>query len=207
MFQERALSYGYTRHINRFASSLIGFGAKPHQCLLYAILAVTCLLPYGPYPHEIANYPLKALGPYFLAHAEKEINISAHSSGIRDPTRLIDSIQASALVTQVKYSEGKLLEGWSISSQALRLAIAAGLNRISLNDYDGRDLSENDYENEYDEEGRPRERTDTGGAMTTRESNRNAAQRQRILLQLKGYTVIVPPAADIAELGERIHLL
>ncbi|KAJ9114312.1 hypothetical protein QFC22_005764 [Naganishia vaughanmartiniae] len=206
MFQERALSYGYTRHINRFASSLIGFGAKPHQCLLYAILAATCLLPYGPYPHEIANYPLKALGPYFLAHAEKEISISAHSGGIRDPTRLIDTIQASALVTQVKYSEGKLLEGWIIASQALKLAVAAGLNRTSLNDYDGRNSSENDYESEYDEEGRPRERTEAGGIMTPRGSNRNAAQRQRILLQLKGYNVIVPPATDIAELGERIHL-
>ncbi|KAJ9096407.1 hypothetical protein QFC21_005229 [Naganishia friedmannii] len=206
MFQERALSYGYTRHINRFASSLIGFGAKPHQCLLYAILAATCLLPYGPYPQEIANYPLKALGPYFLAHAEKEISISANSGAFSDPAKLIDVIQASALVTQVKYSEGKLLEGWIIAGQALKLAVAAGLNRISLNDYDGRNSSENDYESEYDEEGRPRERTETGGVMTPREFNRNAAQRQRVLLQLKGFTVIVPPAADIAELGERIHL-
>ncbi|KAJ9106723.1 hypothetical protein QFC19_003035 [Naganishia cerealis] len=200
MFQERALSYGYTRHISRFASSLIGFGVKPHQCLLYAILAAACLLPYGSYPNEIANYPLKALGPYFLAHAEREITTSAHQGSISDTARLIDTIQSCALVAQIKYSEGKLLEGWIIAGQGLKLAVAAGLNRISVSDYDGQNASENDYESLYDGERRAREGGEVG------ERARNAAQRQRVLLQLKGYTVAAPPAADVAQLGERIHL-
>lgn len=209
MFQERAISYGYTRHINRFASSLIGFGAKPHQCLFYSILAATCLLPYGPYPNEIATYPLKALGPYFLANAEREIAALAFHSAQHDSSRLIDTIQSCALVAQVKYSEGRLLEGWIIAGQGLKLAIAMGLNRISLIDYDeGQNAPQQEYEGDFGGERRGGDVSEArAGGLTHGEPNRNASEQQRVLLQLKGYSVIAPPALDVAELGERIHLL
>lgn len=206
MFQERASSYGYTRHINRFASSLIGFGVKPHQSLLYSILAATCLLPYGPYPNEIATYPLKALGPHFLAHAEREVSASTFHSIQHDTARLVDTVQSCALIAQVKYSEGRLLEGWMIAGQGLKLAIAMGLNRISLNDYDGGQSAEQDYGSDFGGDVRGRA-SDGRSAMTLGESHRNVSEQQRVLLQLKGYTVVTPPAPDVAELGERIHLL
>lgn len=204
MFQERAISYGYTRHINRFASSLIGFGVKPHQGLLYSILAVTCLLPYGPYPNEIATYPLKALGPYFLAHAEREVSASTFHSIQHDPARLIDTVQACALIAQVKYSEGRLLEGWMVACQGLKLAVAMGLNRISLNDYEGGQGQEHEYGSDFGGDVR---RMGVRAGVESGEPQRNVSEQQRVLLQLKGYTVIAPPALDAAELGERIHLL
>ena len=206
MFQERASSYGYTRHINRFASSLIGFGVKPHQSLLYAILAATCLLPYGPYPNEIATYPLKALGPHFLAHAEREVSASTFHTNQHDTARLVDTVQSCALIAQVKYSEGRLLEGWMMAGQGLKLAVAMGLNRISLNDYDGGHGAEQDYTSDFGGDARGRMGQDKA-VLTLGESQRNVAEQQRVLLQLKGYTVVAPPAPDVAELGERIHLL
>lgn len=93
-----------------------------------------------------------------------------------------------------------------IAGQGLKLAVAMGLDRISLNDYEGGQGQEQDYGSDFGGDARGRI-SEGRGIMGSGDSHRNASEQQRVLLQLKGYTVIAPPAPDVAELGERVHLL
>jgi hypothetical protein len=103
---------------------------------------------------------------------------------------MIDAIQAAVLITQVYYTQGKITEGWLLITQALRLAVMAGLHHLKLDHDEEQVLDQVEVEGEVD-------------PQIVSITHRRPIPTPSVIPRP---TVLTPPD-ELTELGERVHLL
>lgn len=90
---------------------------QPHPALLNAMYLLAC---------HFSNSPsFTVLEPHFLARALRGISAALELSD-----RLVNIVQASALLSVYFFAKARLLEGYYHSSSASRLTVALGLHQI-----------------------------------------------------------------------------
>ena len=127
----------------------------------------------------------RRLGSQFLNLSQRDFLVS-----LRYPGRIIDAIQSAVLVAQVYYSQAKVTEGWLLITQAMRLATMTGLHQLRI-----------EYVEEQVLEQLHLEGVDTPQLVTRTE------KRPVVYNSVIPRTSVLAPPDDLAELGERIHVL
>ncbi|CAE6527920.1 unnamed protein product [Rhizoctonia solani] len=117
-FLARRWEPGLELDVPRLWSSLSQIDAhQPHKCFLNAIYLVACSFT--------GDKSLEELRPFFVARVRKELE-----AALVQGDRLIDFIRASLLLSFHYFANGRLLEGYQLSSTTARFAIACGMHHM-----------------------------------------------------------------------------
>ncbi len=72
------------------------------------------------------------LAPLFVQLAQREI-----VGAIARSDRLLDCVQACALLAHLHYAQGKINEGWLMATQGMNVAVGCGLHRLDVTQTEG----------------------------------------------------------------------
>lgn len=164
-------------------------GNRPAKCLILAILgavAASRMNGLSPDSQTLA----RKFGSQFLNLAQRDFLTS-----LKNPDRIVDAIQAAVLITQVYYTQGKVMEGWLLITQAMRLAVSAGLHTLRLEYLDEQVMIDQQHEHGDVHVG------DVPQYMT------RTIKKPMVYNNVIPKAMILAPPEDTAELGERVHLL
>ena len=183
VFYKRAEAFYYTRSLNRLHAAFVS-GPRPQKCLIFAILGIVATSRINGLSADVQTLA-RRLGSQFLNLSQRDFLVS-----LRYPGRIIDAIQSAILVAQVYYSQAKVTEGWLLITQAMRLATMTGLHQLRIEYVDEQVLEQLHLEG-----------VDTPQLVTRTE------KRPVVYSSVIPRTSVLAPPDDLAELGERIHVL
>jgi hypothetical protein len=107
--------------MDRFLDNALNFGKEPHPALINAIYLIACHFAQSPYYTDLESA--------FFTQVQREIHIALDASD-----RLVDIVQASALLSVYLYNKNRVLEGYRHAFSAIRLAVGLGLHQILSSD-------------------------------------------------------------------------